>query len=273
MRQTVAPLQIIQNQRRQVLRKLRSVAVLVILAATVVLAVPGQADAHDRHDQRQRSASPVMWEWDDDTIVGSSRLTRTERGFKVKLRATGLTPGDAVTMWIAFFTNPDACSTTPCSRPADVRNPAAGADLYWADGEVVDDDGRVTFKGRLRVGQVEGSLKDEVGLVPGVRLTDPFGSEVAIALHSHGPALDGDARHEQLTTFLGGCDVLTGLNGFAQSFGDLPDEVGECTTFQKSVHLATIFRRSKSALVTGAGTQLLGSAVCAGRAAGAKNAG
>ena len=78
---------------------------------------------------------------------------------------------------------------------------------------------------------------DEVGNVPGVRLTDPFGSEVAIALHSHGPALEGDALREQLTTFLGGCEVLTGVNGFAQGFEDLPDEVGEYTTFQKSVHL------------------------------------
>jgi len=184
-----------------------------------------------------RSTSPVMWEFDDETMVGTSSLLRTEDGLHGDLTATGLTPGDAVTMWIAFFTNPEACSATPCPRPGDVGNPATGADLYWVDGAVVDADGQVTFGGTVRVGQVEGSLKDEVGLVPGVRLSDPFGSEVAMALHSHGPALEGRALREQLTTFLGGCEVLTGVRGFAQSFDDLPDEVGECTTFQKSIHL------------------------------------
>lgn len=185
-----------------------------------------------------RSTSPVMWEWDDTTVVGTSSLLRTPKTLDGEMTVTGLTPGDAVTMWIAFFTDPTACSTTPCSRPADVGNPATGADLYWVDGLVVDDSGTATFSGTLKLNQRYGSLKDEVGLVPGVRLTDPLGSEVALALHSHGPALTGKALRNQLTTFLGGCDVLTGIRGFAQGFEDLPDEVGECTTFQSAAHLA-----------------------------------
>ncbi len=220
------------------MRRFRILFVLVVLASLVTALVPGPADAGGRHHKRQRTVSPVMWEWDDATVVGRSSLVRTEDGLKVRLRTSGLTPGDAVTMWIAFFTNPEACSTTPCSRPADIGNPATGADLYYADGAVVGRHGRVTFTGMLRVGQDYGSLKDEVGNVPGVLLTDPFGSEVAIALHTHGPALTGADLEEQLTTFLGGCDVFTGVAGFAQGFDDLPDEVGECTTFQKSIHLA-----------------------------------
>ena len=217
-------------------RSKRSLRLMVVLAALAILAsLPVAADAHNRH--RERSWSPVMWEWDDETVVGISRLVRTDDGLRASLIATGLTPGDAVTMRIAFFTNPEECSTTPCARPADVGNPATGADLYFADGVVVNRHGVAFFKGMLEVGQVEGSLKDEVGAVPGVRLTDPFGSEVALALHSHGPALEGEALEEQLTTFLGGCEVLTGVNGFAQGPEDMPDEIGECTTFQKSIHL------------------------------------
>jgi hypothetical protein len=52
------------------------------------------------------------------------------------------------------------------------------------------------------------------------------------------PAQTGDLLREQLTTFLGGCEVLTGINGFAQGPEDMPDAVGECTRFQKAVHLA-----------------------------------
>ena len=206
-----------------------ALATLVALAAT---AAPGSAHNKDR----QRTQSPVSWEWDSSSVVGRSTLVRSPHGLQVKLKASGLTPGDVVTMWIGFFTNPDECSATPCPRPADVRNPATGADLYWGDGVVVGKNGKATFRGMLRVGQDYGSLKDEVGLAPGVRLTDPFGSEVAIALHSHGPALEGDALHEQLTSFLGGCEVFTG-GGFAGGFEDLPDEIGECTTFQSSIHL------------------------------------
>ena len=215
----------------------KSALVLVVVLAMLV-GLPATAQAGG-DDKRIMSKSTVFWDWDPDSVVGRSKLVRTEDGLSARLFATGLTPGDAVTMWIAFFTHPEACSTTPCSRPADVRTATTGSDLYWADGVVVGPSGTAVFHGRVDVGQSEGSLKDEVGAVPGgIPLTDPLGSEVAIALHSHGPAQTGELLHDQLTTFLGGCDVLTGVDGFAKSLDDLPDEVGECTTFQGSVHLA-----------------------------------
>lgn len=216
---------------RQSIRRL--VALLAVAAFFVSVAVP--VNAHGRNHNRTRS--PVWWQWDESSVAGQSTLVRYNWGMQATLRTSGLTPGDTVTMWIIFFSNPEECSTTPCSRPADVMNAAAGADLYVGDGVVVGEDGKATFRGLLRVGQIYGSLKDEVGKVPGVRLTDPFGSEVALGLHSHGPVQEGEILREQLSTFLGGCTVLTGNNGFATGREDMPDEVGECTTFQGSVHL------------------------------------
>lgn len=183
------------------------------------------------------SESPVMWEWDDSTVVGVSQIVRTDSGIEARLRTSGLTPGDTVTLWIATFNNPAACSATPCARPADVRNPDTRADLFWLDGAVVGPDGTATFDGRVAVGQTDYSLKAEVGIVEAVPLEDPYTAEVALALHSHGPVQPGEILRAQLTSFLGGCEVLTGIDGFAQGPDDMPDEIGECTTFQKSVHL------------------------------------
>jgi hypothetical protein len=70
-----------------------------------------------------------------------------------------------------------------------------------------------------------------------VGLVDPWNAEVILLLHSHGPALTGQTLKYQLTSFLGGCDVfLGGADGFADGPGDIPTNVGECSTFQTSTH-------------------------------------
>ena len=150
--------------------------------------------------------------------------------------ARELTPGDAVTLWIITFNNPEACATTPCSIPADVLNEAAGADFYWAAGKVVGANGRVVLSGRLDVGQTAYSGKVEVGIGDAVPLDNPFGAEVVLATHSHGPAATGAELAAQLTSFTGGCAVFNGADGFATGFDDIPDEVGECATIQRSLH-------------------------------------
>ena len=78
------------------------------------------------------------------------------------------------------------------------------------------------------MGDVEHSLKGEVGIVDPVPVEDPDTAEVALAMHGHGPVQPGNVM-AQLTSFLGGCQVLTGIPGFAQGPEDMPDEVGGCT--------------------------------------------
>jgi hypothetical protein len=40
----------------------------------------------------------------------------------------------------------------------------------------------------------------------------------------------------QLSSFLGGCEIFLGNDGIAYDPEDIPDEVGECLTFQESIH-------------------------------------
>ncbi len=66
--------------------------------------------------------------------------------------------------------------------------------------------------------------------------TDPFGAEVVLARHSHGPAATGTALVDQLSSFLGGCTTFDGPDGFASGPEDVPDAPGECSTITRSLH-------------------------------------
>jgi hypothetical protein len=80
------------------------------------------------------------------------------------------------------------------------------------------------------VGDISQSGLAEAGLGPAVGLLDPFAAEIHMAIHSHGPAVPGRTLKAQLSSFLGGCQVLL-------EEPDFPDQVGECVTFQSSIHL------------------------------------
>lgn len=212
--------------------KYKAMLAVAIAAAALVAMIP----AASADTTREVTTEGVSWWWDDTSTVGTSHLARTETGLQAKFVAKELTPGDAVTLWVITFNNPEACSTTPCSVPADVFNEAAGADFYWAAGKVVGANGRVVLSGRLNVGQTAYSGKVEVGIGDAVPLDNPYGAEVVLATHSHGPAATGAELYAQLTSFTGGCAVFNGADGFATGFGDIPDEVGECATIQRSLH-------------------------------------
>lgn len=206
---------------------------IVLLALTATILVPTTAVTAADHDTTKER---VTWWWESSPAIGRSVLARDQRGLQATMSSTGLTPGDAVTFWIIMFNNPDGCSTSPCAIPADVLNPDAGADFYWAGGAVVGPSGRATLRGTLEVGQVEHSGKAETGLGDPVALANPAGAEVVLALHSHGPAATGALLRAQLSTYLGGCEVFNGPDGFAAGPADRPDAAGECSTVQRSTH-------------------------------------
>lgn len=212
-------------------------AVMLVFAMTP--AASGLSMAAGNHNEthpRSISRAAIDWWWLPGADLGSSKLVRTGSGLTARFGSSGQTPGDAVTLWLIIFNNPDACSTSPCSVPADVFNYEAGADFYWGDGAVVGSNGKIKLRGSLGVGQTAFSGKAETGLGEAVALSNPFGAEVVLAVHSHGPAATGEALDAQLTSFTGGCATFNGPNGFAAGFADLPDAPGECSTFQRSLH-------------------------------------
>ena len=201
--------------------------------------------------QSHKSESPVYWSWDlGGDPAGVSNIVRTKNGISAEYETYGLTPGNAATLWIIVFNNPDECSADGggCS-PDDFGNPLVQGDFLVASGHVIDDSGEATFAGHLKVGDTRGSGLAEMiclntGCTPGEDpnltpgLIDPENALIVLAMHDHGPKESGQVLTEQISSFLGGCDLpfIGDINGFATGPGDLPDDPGECATIQFSPH-------------------------------------
>jgi hypothetical protein len=177
------------------------------------------------------SRSPVYWLSD---VVGTSKLVRTPSGVSFTYHTSSLVPGQVVTLWVVVFNNPAACATDPCTF-ADMGNPEAQGDFLYGGGHVIGGSGRGNFGGHLAVGDTSGSGLAEIGGTS-LGLIDPLTAEIQLALHSHGPKVPGKTLKAQLSSFLGGCEVFLGTDGIADGPEDIPDEIGECVTFQLSVH-------------------------------------
>ena len=182
------------------------------------------------------TTSPVYWMWDPDTVIGTSRLIRTESGITAVFHGSGVPKGHAMTLWFGVINNPGACATSPCTL-ADFSNPEVQGDFLWGGGIVTGGSGKDHFGGHLRVGDASGSAFIEFGMPEAaVGLLEPLTAEVFLLIHSHGPAVPGQVLKSQMTSFTGGCVTYLGPNGFAAGPQDVPDEVGECSTFQISHH-------------------------------------
>jgi hypothetical protein len=213
---------------------------LALLAGLFAIAAAGavqHVSAQQGSGAGRRSVSPVYSTWDTATVLGRSAVVRTDKGISATFETSNLPPGQAITLWFGVINNPAACATSPCT-PADADNPDTRADFLWGGGNIVGASGKGALAGRLAVGDVSGSAFIEFGMPQAaVGLTDPWNAEIILLLHSHGPALTGQALKHQMTSFLGGCDVfLGGADGFADGPGDIPANVGECATFQESTH-------------------------------------
>ena len=204
-------------------RLLKMVGLSALTAATAV-ALQLPAEARLAPSERV-STSPVYW---GDAVVGSSKLVRTPNGISFTYHTSGLPAGYVVTLWIVVFNNPDACFTRPCTDADIFSNPDAQADFLRGAGHVIGGSGVGNFGGHLPVGDASGSGLAEIGGMA-VGLLDPMNAEIQMAIHSHGPAVPGPTLKAQLSSFLGGCRVLLDVV-------DFPDEVGECVTFQSSIH-------------------------------------
>lgn len=185
-----------------------------------------------------RSTAKTFWTWDPSSSVGESTLVRTDAGLSATYKTTGLPSGQAITMWFIVISNPAACNSTPCSIEDVLFNEAAQGDFLIGAGHVTGDGGVGNFGGHLSIGDASGSGFIEIGLPDrAVGLVNPRGAEVHLALHSHGPALSGQTLKSQISSFTGGCAVFLGNQfGIADGPEAVPSEVGECSTFQASIH-------------------------------------
>lgn len=218
-------------------RRSRLGKIFGLLGSTAAAAVALQATAEGTASGHV-TTNPAYWFWDSATVAGTTTLVRTPQGVNFTYKTSNLTPGQVVTVWVVVFNNPEHCATTPCTF-ADMANPdrpGVQSDFLYGGGHIIGGSGRGNFGGRLRVGDTSGSGLAEVGGTA-VGLLYPETAEIHLALHSHGPAVPGQILKEQLTTFLGGCQTFLGPDGLADGPEDMPVTVGECSTFQASIHL------------------------------------
>ncbi|HET6746288.1 MAG TPA: hypothetical protein VFH90_10650, partial [Candidatus Limnocylindria bacterium] len=200
-----------------------SQVVALVLAALLTMASATLVSA----TSAERSTQPVVRMW-DGIPVGSSTLVRTDSGISAVYQTTQVPAGQAVTLWFVVFNNPAACNG-PCGAVDLFFNPAAGGDFLVGAGHVVGASGHAMFAGSLRVGDTSGSAFAEIGMPErAIGLTNPRGAQVALLLHSHGPALNGTALASQLSSFTGGCQVFLGDlempgSGLADGPEDVPD--------------------------------------------------
>ena len=192
----------------------------------------------------QISKSPPFWTFVAPPPAGMTKLVRTPQGLTAQFKTTGLTAGHAVTLWIMFFDNPGACVVPGECNLGDIGRPGVGFDFHYAGGRVVNDQ-YTTISGHLQVSDTSGSGFAELVEVGGAPpffvtpLTNPFGAQVILAIHSHGPAQKGEILADQISSYLGGCvwPFLTqDPGGFAGSADEIPTAPGECATFQVAFH-------------------------------------
>lgn len=188
-------------------------------------------------DGSAKSEAPVFLTYDiGGEVVGNSKVVRTNNGVSAQIKTSGLPAGHAMTMWIIFFNNPLACADVVCDPAVDGGNPATGFDFHYGAGHVVNGN-NTTLSGFLQAGETSTSGGAEVGGTA-VPLLNPHGAQIWLAVHSHGPAQTGQILAAQMSSFLGGCDMLLGPGGIAASEADIPgdEDVGKCTTFQLAFH-------------------------------------
>jgi hypothetical protein len=150
--------------------------------------------------------------------AAGSILFRHSEGVAFTFSTSGLPPGDAVTLWMAMFNNPDSCATSPCT-PADFANPDVNGTLLNTGGVIVGLDGRANYGAFRAIGDVTGARPN---FGTGNGLVKPKKAEIHLVARTHGPAnlMDPTVLQEQLSMFFGAC----------------PPPSTACLNLQASVH-------------------------------------
>ena len=143
-------------------------------------------------------------------VEGSmAKLRSDDYGVTAEVVTHGLTPGHAVTFWVAYVNNPAACSATPCT-PADttVNFEATESNVVYSGGRVIRSHTEY-FRAHIPVDTSVGGWFNQ-------DLTNPRGAEVHVIINDHGPLISEMARN-QTGSFRGGCTTESLLPGMPQS--------------------------------------------------------
>jgi len=134
----------------------------------------------------------------------SATIVRNANGISYRLSTTGLTPGNAYTLWLVTVNNPGACTANKdpappngCTAPELINDGDVDAQVRYAAGHVAGASGAGTFSGHVKTGPLTGWL-------PGRSLGDPMAAEVHLVVNDHGPELPA-FMPSMIKTYRGGC--------------------------------------------------------------------
>ena len=157
--------------------------------------------------------TPVRWFSDFSPTGTSSYMTRLDDMVLVTLEATGLNPGDAVTLWWVVFNNPAGCLVGGCGGEFDDPTGQALIDaevaVANATGNVVKSDGTLEFGATLHQGMndPEHQVIFNAGLdtADSVLTAEPAGAEIHLVVQTHGQGRGGKKLREQLAYLEANC--------------------------------------------------------------------
>lgn len=159
----------------------------------------------------------------------SAQLVRNRNGISFRISTTGLTPGNAYTLWLVVVNNPMACAVTPCAAPDIINNAAADAQVRFAAGHVAGTAGRGTFAGALREGELTGWL-------PNRSFIDAATAEVHLVINDHGPMLPA-FMPGMIRTYRAGCSDASPFPGVFPATALADGEAGPntCRLYQAAI--------------------------------------
>lgn len=179
--------------------------------------VSSSSSALTAQSAADRDTKPVFWIGGSIIPGSSSLLIRNDGGVTATLHTSGLTAGNAYTMWFVVFNNRSAClGPAPPQAPGakcgfgDLGRVGVNSSVMYAAGHVVGDGDADNLAGRRGVGDTD-------GVIAGPGLLNPRGAEIHVVVRNHGPAIPG-LINEQISSFNGGCPP------------------NSCTNVQASVH-------------------------------------
>lgn len=175
----------------------------VAVAATAFLCLPAAAGGGSGMDVKAQLYTKTVEthpsQGDVQEIEGSKAiLLTTERGVIASVETSGLTPGNAYTLWFVAINNPSACKNSPC-KGSDVlgMSDAVQSDVGYGDGLIAGPNGTGVFTTHRKKGEIPQAWI-------GTGLTHPATAEIHLVVHDHGPLIQG-REAEMIGTFRGAC--------------------------------------------------------------------
>ena len=179
----------------------------VILLAVGLLTATGSLTVssfvHDQGNGGTRlSSAPVVLlpATDPPTVVGVSRLLRTDKGIGFDIETTGLMPGNPYSFWVFIDESPASLAGPPGVEPFEIR--------LTVNGGFASPSGTQRFSGFLPAGALPPVNGMSVTDVDDGFFDDPKGANISLAVRSHGPPIAG-MEYDQTNFLFGGCPPNT----------------------------------------------------------------